>query len=248
MLTLHHFDSTIEIRCVGGFSVSIAGSRVPLEGKRAGDLLKALVALGGRDVSGRRLTDAVWPDAEGDAGRRSLDTTLHRLRRLLGNRAITLLGGRLGLNPALCWVDAWEIEQTLGQDRSALDPGSTERLLALYRGQFLPDSDAGGATVSYRTRLHEQVLGYLTRVGAEVEQRGHWQEGILAYQRALLVDDTHEPFYQGLIRCYGELGRCAEFARALTRAEAVLSAKWGSGPSRQTLRIAAHYHEQARSA
>jgi hypothetical protein len=72
------------------------------------DLLKALIAFGGRDVNTRILTEALWPDADGDAAQGAFDATLHRLRRLLGvDNAVQLKDGKLSLNENLCWVDAW---------------------------------------------------------------------------------------------------------------------------------------------
>ncbi len=44
-------------------------------------LLQALVAFGGQRVREDRLSEALWPDADGDAAHQALSTTLHRLRR-----------------------------------------------------------------------------------------------------------------------------------------------------------------------
>jgi LuxR family transcriptional regulator, maltose regulon positive regulatory protein len=44
------------------------------------ELLKALIAFGGTAVPETTLTDALWPDAEGDAAHQAFGVTLHRLR------------------------------------------------------------------------------------------------------------------------------------------------------------------------
>ncbi len=69
-------------------------------------MLKALIAFGGKDVGETRLSDALWPDAEGDAARTSFDTTLHRLRKLIGNdKAIVINEGLLSLDDRKVWTD-----------------------------------------------------------------------------------------------------------------------------------------------
>lgn len=91
-----------------GESINFSGKvqRKPLE------LLKAVISLGGREVSEDQVTDILWPDAEGDMAHQTFDTTLHRLRRLLGNdMAIKRQGGQLTLDDKYCWVDIWAFER-----------------------------------------------------------------------------------------------------------------------------------------
>ena len=71
-------------------------------------LLVALVLLGhdGRELSIERLTDQLWPDAEGDAGLHAFETALYRLRKLLGDESlIRLEAGLLRLDPATLTSD-----------------------------------------------------------------------------------------------------------------------------------------------
>ena len=74
--------------------------------KKPLEMLKTLIALGGKDISEEGLADALWPDADGDLAHQSFATTLKRLRELLGGKdAIRLSGGLVSINPAYCWVD-----------------------------------------------------------------------------------------------------------------------------------------------
>jgi len=67
--------------------------RKPLE------LLQALIAFGGTEVGAGKLTDALWPDSEGDAGYHALESALYRLRQLLGApSAVVMAGGKLTLD------------------------------------------------------------------------------------------------------------------------------------------------------
>lgn len=112
------------------------GQRKPLE------LLKALVANGGRQVSDANLTEAVWPRIEGDSAHRSFTTNLHRLRKLLGeDRTLPLAEGKLSLDGGHVWVDTWAFE--LAMSRSRCRPRTPES-----RQCFAPSSWAGGAPTS----------------------------------------------------------------------------------------------------
>src|SRR6185436_16224990 len=98
-------------------------------------LLKALVAYGGQEVSEQLLCDSLWSDEEADAARQALGITVVRLRKLLGrNEAVVQLGGKISLDQASCWVDAWRFEQRAAQVDGA---AAVANVLALYEGTFL---------------------------------------------------------------------------------------------------------------
>ena len=80
-------------------------------------MLKALIALGGKEVREDQISDALWPEAEAAMWpMQSFATNLHRLRKLLGNeKAVQLREGRLSLDERFCWVDVWAFERVLGQ-------------------------------------------------------------------------------------------------------------------------------------
>ncbi|HEX4329104.1 MAG TPA: hypothetical protein VH105_20100, partial [Burkholderiales bacterium] len=98
----------VKIYTLGNFRVVIEGEPLTFNGKaqkKPLELLKALIALGGRDVDFPTLVEMLWPDAE-DA-RKSGEMTLSRLRKLLGRAdAVLITDGKLALNPALVWLDA----------------------------------------------------------------------------------------------------------------------------------------------
>src|SRR5277367_1358268 len=78
------------------------------------EVLQALIALGGTEVSAGVLIDALWPDSEGDAAYHALETALYRLRQLLGARdAVRMVRGKVSLNRDQLWVDMWEFEEEL---------------------------------------------------------------------------------------------------------------------------------------
>lgn len=175
----------IRVRTLGGFEILKDGNGVPATRKlqkRPLALLKLLVAGGpGRGVRKEVLADALWPDAEADAAHNALETTVHRLRKLLGHEVIVARGDRVSLNEASSWVDAWEVERKLAQASARLEHGGggaeavplALRALELYRGPFLPEETAAWALAA-RDGLREKVLrllGLLHHAGAAGEPR-----------------------------------------------------------------------------
>lgn len=185
------------------------------------ELLKILIAWGGRDIHQARIADALWPDAEGDSGQHALTTTLHRLRRLLRHdQALSLRDGRLTLDPRYCWVDVWCLEryinQTLARVREAdgrIGPTDlatvTHTLLHVYPGPFLgPDSETWA--LQAHNRLRDQYLKCLEEVGAYLETLGNWEMGRACYQRGLEIAPTSEHCRRGLTRCHERLEHTVE--------------------------------------
>jgi LuxR family maltose regulon positive regulatory protein len=159
-------QSRIVIYTLGRFDLLINGTPIRFKGRaplRALELLAALIAAGDGGAAVGRLSDQLWPLADGFDAYRAFTTTLHRLRRLLGcHQAVRLSAGRLTLDPQLCTVDAWEFERAL---RGAADPEAIEAVLDSYTGAFLGD-DANPWALAMRERLAQLVARKAARARA----------------------------------------------------------------------------------
>ena len=148
----------LRIYTLGRFGIVKQGVRMLFTGKaqkKPLELLKALIAFGGREVPEARLADALWPDAEGDAAAQALATTLFRLRKLVGERVIRRQEGRVTLDPRYCWVDCWAFERLIADDSG--DPSRrVARIRELHQGPFL-DGDAAPWAQPMRERLDRKL-------------------------------------------------------------------------------------------
>jgi two-component SAPR family response regulator len=223
-------------------------------------MLKALIAFGSKDVGEERITDALWPDADGDTGRLSFRTTLHRLRQVLGSEEfIRLKEGRISLDRRTCWVDAWAFETVVEHVESLrreLDATSgkamtrrpntkqylelLERAVALYHGHYLGnESDKPWAT-SLKERLRNKFLHIVTLLGdywtkqKPSRSQSAMNKAIECYQRGIEIDDVAEEFYRSLMVCYRQLGRKAEIVKIYKRCRDALVAALGVEPSDET--------------
>lgn len=240
---------SVKLYTLNRFSVLINNKPLRFEGRAKSkplDLLKAIVALGGRDVSEHRIVEALWPEAEGDAAHRAFDTTLHRLRKLLANdRAITLQDGRVTLSHRHCWVDVWALERTLGEIELQLPDMPEEtvtklvrRLFARYPGQFLVEDSDLGWTVTLRERLHSRVMRIFSAIGQYWQSRQQWETLVDLYRHILEVEPLAEEYYQALMAAYLELGRRAEVITTYQRCEKLFQSMLGIPPSAQTRELA----------
>lgn len=203
--------------------------------RRPLDMLKVLIACGGERVSEDRVTEALWPRIDGDSAHRSFTSTLHRLRKLLGeDSAIVLHEGRLTLERRYFWVDAFvfdelvaEIDAEFARRRQGLDAARVERLgdglLALYRGPFMASEPDEAWYLERRERARGRFLRAMTVIGHFWEQSKQSDRALECYEKCLEADPAAEGFYRHLILCYEGLGRRAEAIEAYQRCRKALA-------------------------
>ena len=229
----------VKVYTLGRFNVLKDETPIRFEGKaqRAPmNLLKALIAFGGRDVSEQRLANALWPDSDGDAGQQSLATSLFRLRKLIGNDTVRRQEGRLSIDPQLCWVDCWMFERLLSD--TANDVFESCRMIQeIYHKPFLDSEDDAPWAVPMRERLHAKFINCFSNCGKELQRLDRHEEAICLYQRGLEIDDLAEGFYRGLMISYAAIGQKAESVRLYERALKVFRARLGVELSMETQRL-----------
>ena len=218
-------DYTVRIHTLGRFSVQLNDSALTLsQGRkqRPLEMLKALVALGGREVHAELLCQALWPDADGDVAQNSFDVTLHRMRKVLGIKDLFILcDRRLTLNSDLAWVDAWEFEKLVNHSERLLSyAGSTdtvnqlvecnEKLLHLYQGSFLEREANQTWTLGLSERLRSKLLRHMIDAGRVCETQQLWDVAIRLYRKGLEVDPLIEELHMHLMDSYRNSGRVAE--------------------------------------
>ena len=213
-------------------------------------LLKVLLANGGRQVGAVNIASILWPDKDGDLAQQSFETTLHRLRKYLGDDGFLLLeDGRLTLNGAKVWVDAWEFERHLGELRRLMVTPCSDgadrfdllarRVLGMYQGHFLSREDSACWMVSMQERLRNKYIHVLIELGYYWESRGLLDKAIECYRKGIEIDDLIETFYQRLMHCLLATGRDPEAIAAYRQCRHVLSIVLGLQPTEDTTRI---YH------
>lgn len=233
------------IRCLGGFSVDIQEEPLLFSGKtqrRPLSILKYLVAKGGRGVSATRMQDDLWPDTDGDRAFISFKTTLHRLRKLLGeDRAILLNLGTLSLNENQCWTDVWAFEDLGREMETLLSHGSKsgqkiigriQGILNLYKGPLLPDEE-GYWAIQRRQELRVRFIDLVQRCARFLTDHGDDQTGIDILQKAISAAPLEEPLHYCLMELLHKTGKTAEAFQVFERYQYALSAECNQSPSKR---------------
>ncbi len=102
----------------------------PASQRRRLALLAVVAAAGQRGASRDKLLALLWPDSDAEPARHSLYQAVHAIRRSAGSDDIFLGTTTLQLNPQLITSDVAEFEE-------AIESGSHEQAVRLYRGPFL---------------------------------------------------------------------------------------------------------------
>lgn len=195
-LAIEGWPWSYRVHTLGGFRLLCQDEPLPTAGKaqrRPLELLKALVAYGGEQVSETRITDALWPRIDGDSAHRSFTSALHRLRKLLGeDRAVVLHEGRLTLDRRYFWVDAWAFEELAGELEAATDPAEVEklaeRMLALYRGPFMAGDDDAAWCLPARERMRGRLARAMGRVLRQWQQAGEPERARQCIEKCAEID------------------------------------------------------------
>jgi DNA-binding SARP family transcriptional activator len=234
---------TIKIHTLGRFEIELDGESLEYSNKaprRVLAVLRAIIAGGGKPVSSARLVDTLWPDDEGDAGRKALEVCLVRMRKLLGHTEVVLVRDeQVSLNRELCWVDAWvfsdmvEMVETDREKRQDVTRVSSYTL-ELYRGSFLPAEEQDRTVIVARLKLRDQLARLVSTLGQQLESKGDWDHALACYRRGIDADELAEDFYQGAMRCHVASGRSAEAMAVYRRLRQTLSVMLGLKPSAKT--------------
>jgi LuxR family maltose regulon positive regulatory protein len=227
----------------GGVPISI-----PPRLRKPQELLQALIAFGGTEVSAGLLIDALWSDSEGDAAYHALESGLYRLRQLLGTRdAVRMEGGKITLSRDRLSVDMWDFEEGLRQvvesDTDVLD--RIGLLRHLYQGHFLQHENEKPWIVKARHELRDRFLRTIREAAWECERVRRWEDAGNLYRSGIELDSLNEGLYRGLMLCHHELGDHSEALQAYRRCRELLTRFLGIPPNAKTQALYHSVRERA---
>lgn len=235
----------VKIYTLGRFSLIRDDKPVSFSGKiqkKPLEMLKVIIALGGRRVREDNVVDILWPDTDGISGRRVFATTLCRLKKLIGNeKAVQHNDGVLTLDPRFFWVDIWAFERFINKANDEENAGRLEdavkwieKGINLYRGSFLSEHAGANWTLHTVERLCKKYICAMETMGQYWHDKGHPEKAVDYYSRILEVDNFCEDAYRQLISCYHYLGRRGEAVALYHQCKKVFSSRLGTTPSPQT--------------
>ena len=222
----------------GNFEVTTRKGEVIMK-QRAGKqlaLLKALVSILDGHITNAALKEKLYIDANYEKASQSLDTQIHRLRKLFDDEQTVLRqADSIKLNLKYFWVDAREFESLSNNtisEKNAFEIAT--RLQQLYKGEYLPDDDSLDV-IAQRERYRNM---YLATLFACLDQmHSNPKRAITICQNALAREPLSEPLYRKLISIYLNEGNRDMAEVTLGQCRTMLKLHLESDVSEETLAI-----------
>jgi predicted ATPase/DNA-binding SARP family transcriptional activator len=185
----------LELRLLGGTGLlSSQGAEIHsvlAQPKRLGLLVYLALAAPGRMQRRDPLLALFWPESDEEHARGSLRTSLHFLRRSLGEQVIETRGAEeVGLAPDALWCDALAF-------RAALDAANWKQAVQLYGGPLLPGFAVEEAAEwqrwldEERDRLARGYARALEGLAEEHEAAGD-RAGAVEHWRRLALEEPYQ--------------------------------------------------------
>lgn len=204
----------LEVRLLGGFSVSIDGAEVAAQrwpSLRSAQLVQLLCLAPQRRMTRDRVVDTLWPQLEPDAGAANLRKAAHHARQALGRHdAVVLQGGELVLwAHGRVTVDVDRFEQLAQAAVSTGEREACARAANAYGGDLLPGSAYEAWAEPARERLRSRFIALL-RVSAQWERLARVEPTDEAAHRALMAHELSAGNRAAAVRWYARLREALE--------------------------------------
>lgn len=244
--------ATVEIFSLGHLALRTDPKSIPITVKRNSQptaLLQLLITAGPNGLDKTEAELKLWPQAQAEIADNTLDTTLYRLRKMLGNSlAIELTNGIVRLNDAHVRVDAWVFSEEAEAFCTRLQSPSRvvesheisahcERLFDLYKGHFLATEQVTPSIVQMRDTLQAKFFRAIKLAGGRLQATQQWRHATQLYERALELDNLAEEIHRELMHCHLARGEFADVVRVFRRRRELLSLVLGVTPSEATEKV-----------
>lgn len=244
-------DPRYRIRTFGSLQLEISGRIIQgreWRGRVTRQLLKLLVAHGGRDVPIRRITASLWPEADDKTALNRFRVTLTRLRRIGCGKNdptppwITVRHARAFIDASLCAVDALLFPEWIDRAIITNDLPLLETALALCSDDFLPGDAGAPVIIRYRRFLRRE---FIKGVAAFAQQCPEPEKSVPLLIRAIEKDPDREPLYAALMRAHLDLGFPAEALAVFHQARKTLGKRLGIAPGQALCALKAEIQNQS---
>jgi WD40 repeat protein/DNA-binding SARP family transcriptional activator len=235
----------MDFRVLGPLEVRSERGVVHLGGPKPRAVLAVLLLHANEPVSSARLVEAVWGEEETPELRKSLQVSVSRLRKALGDpEVVTTKGKSYQVRVRPGELDAERFERLVEDGRSALSSGQAEQAaaslregLALWRGPPLADVAVESFAETDIARLEEQRLDALeTRVAADLAAGRH--AALVGELRQLVADNpTRERLIGQLMLALYRCGRQVEALETYRSARETLVDEIGVEPGPELRRL-----------
>lgn len=185
-----------------------------------------------------------WPEHDEEHARACLRTSLHGLRRALGDVIAARGIDEIGCNSELLWCDAREFRHALTEERWS-------DALSLYRGDFLHGVHVSDASPELERWVDQQrrhyraaATGAAWRQSGVEESRGRFEVALDLANRAVAWNPSDEIGLRRLLQLHERMGDRAGALAAFETFASRLRDEFDTEPSAETLALVQSVRER----
>jgi DNA-binding SARP family transcriptional activator/pimeloyl-ACP methyl ester carboxylesterase len=227
----------VRVSVLGPLRLENESGEVVLGAAKERSLLAALALSPGRVVGIETLVSALWGETPPATSRKTLQTYVSNLRRVIGADAVETVGSGYVLRVAVDDVDVGRFRTLVGEGEHALKNDSVEKAreklaqaLTLWRGEPFADVEQHTGVAAEAVRLREEYLSALeSRLTADLAAGRHRE---LVGELEMLVREHpfREQLWGDLVVALYRSGRQADALAAYQRARDLLRDELGLEP------------------
>ena len=185
------------------------------------NLLKSILARGGKKVPRDLLMEDLWPEGEYETVEGKFKVALHRLRKSLEpemdkdfkSSYIHLKDNLVSLDEELCDLDVDSFSSLIKEGEANEKENDLKAAISLYteateryKGDFLSEDLYAPWADIKREELKRTYINLLMKLAQLHEARGEQEESISFYKKAIQADPVLEKAYQRLMILYSQQG------------------------------------------
>jgi len=225
-------SAPVDVRCLGAFTLSVAGIEVDLGGLRAQArrVLRVLAMNYGQPVHDERLVTALWPDSSLKQAKHRLHVAISSLRALLRDRldgeayGVVRHGSAYLLRlPAGSSVDLVEFASALDVWRRGRSTADGQRVLDLYGGELLVEEGPAEWVLARREAVRSQAVGVAVALARAALDRDDPGAALAACERALAIDELDTRIWALMSEARDRAGSHAAALRTRLACQALLA-------------------------
>ncbi len=241
----HHPGYRLHIHTLNTFQVWLGNERIPARGwrrEKAKQLFQLLLTYRNTPLDRDQICEHLWHDVDPATAQRNFKIALNTLYQVLeperqpGSPSAFILreGTRYRLRPdADLWLDAEEFLRIV-QSASLADPNLLQDAIALYRGEYLPDTLYETWAAEERERLAATFLESADTLTEALITQKRYTDAIELSQRILAQDNCWERAYRHQMLAYNALGDHGQIGRTYQRCAQTLRDELDVSPAPET--------------
>lgn len=239
----------MRIEVLRPFCIFIRGEPLSFSGKvqqKPLELLKYLACTRDLVAESSALAIALWPDAEENAAKKSLEVTVSRLRKVLEDESLVVVKeGKVCLDARRVSSDAREFVEATREAEAVVtrrhDPAKVveieDRLLGLFHELPLEHEESSAWREGVRERYRTAFVRAVRALIAYWNQNGDAARALTLIESALAREPLAENLYRMLMQIHLDAGNHTEAMRVYRQCRQMLSVLIGAQPSDETERL-----------